>query len=104
VVSADEEGNVMLWDLQTLKVLAVVPGGSKLGVSQVALSHNGAQIIVGYKYNGIEIWDLHLNRLAILAPKLNGVTRLSLSPDGKRLLAGFYSGPAQVWDLTRLEE
>jgi WD40 repeat protein len=85
-------GKVMVWDAETHKELASVPG--LLGrATSVAWSPGGGQLAIGSNDWVAMIWDPQVKtELLTLPGHTGGVTRLAWSPDGKRLATAAEDG------------
>ncbi|MBL8863687.1 MAG: protein kinase [Planctomycetes bacterium] len=101
LVSAGEDGALVLWDLGTGAQRARHAGSRRLGA--VAWGRGG-RIASGEEDPGAAV-ILHnaadLTPVGSLSVSERGVTALAFSPDGRRLAAGMHDGTLAIWDLER---
>ena len=96
-VSGDEDGTIILWDVETGTQRKRLTGPAK-SIRTLAFSADG-KILASASENEIRLWDAHTRDLiGILDTGLN-VGPLAFSPDGKRLACGTGDGRIQVWTL-----
>ncbi|THH21102.1 hypothetical protein EW146_g406 [Bondarzewia mesenterica] len=73
--------------------------GHTWGVSSVAFSPDGKQIVSGSEDSTIRIWDAETGEaIRILEQHTGPVSSVIFSPDGKRILSGSYDSTIRVWD------
>ena len=113
LASSNPYGDVMLWDLETGRSIAldltVYPGvvyPQEWWVYDMAFSSDGATLAVGGmgdgkngNLNSIELWDWRTGRfLANLSGLSDFALSVSYSPDGKVLASGTKDGMITLWD------
>jgi WD40 repeat protein len=92
IATGSSVGKVTVWDAESYKELASVPG--LLGrATSVAWSPKGGQLAIGSNDWIAMIWDPQVRtELLTLPGHTGGVTRLAWSPDGKRLATAGQDG------------
>jgi WD40 repeat protein len=104
----EEEGNkiggpinrVQLSELATGQELRRFPGRGDPhdSASEVAITHDGRRIVLGYSDGPISVLDVNSGEELTTLPADLGRRCLALSPDGNWLVSGGLS-PATLWDL-----
>jgi WD40 repeat protein len=108
--AADEQVNVLFWDVQTGAQKGTLRVSLKniFALSPLAFSPDGKRIAIAAAGNGIGVWDVTSGTLLrTLTGDLDFAQRLAFSPDGRRLVsAGFTSrlfggsrDLMKVWDI-----
>jgi len=96
IATGSSVGKVMVWDAETYKQLASVPG--LLGrATSVAWSPGGGQLAIGSNDWIAMLWDPQVKtELLTLPGHTGGVTRLAWSPDGKHLATAGEDGTVLI--------
>ena len=108
-ISGGDGGDIMLWDLEKMKVLKRFVGHSS-GIRPDCLvwSQDGKTFLSGSWDGSIRLWDVQTGKeVAHLQAGYGRVMSLALSPDGKYALSSYLSGPDQpviLWDLETQRE
>jgi WD40 repeat protein len=103
-ISGGIKGDILLWDLEKMKVLKTFVGHSS-GMRRNCLvwSQDGKTFLSGSWDGSIRLWSVESgNEIAKLNPRYGRVMSLALSPDGKYALSSYLSGPDHpviLWDL-----
>ena len=92
-----EDGNVVLLDMNTLKVKRTV-GSHADSVCSVAISPDGQTLASGSRDNLVKLWDLRTGDHANLEGHQGYVFSVAFSPDGKCLASGSRDGTIRFWD------
>ncbi|HKI32919.1 MAG TPA: PQQ-binding-like beta-propeller repeat protein [Gemmataceae bacterium] len=90
---------VELWDTSTGKELHKLRTEGALGVSNVAFSPDGKEMVVATAASGLVTWDPATGKeLRRLAGRRDLSAFVAYSPDGNTLAAGSPLGAVQTWD------
>jgi WD40 repeat protein/serine/threonine protein kinase len=90
---------LQVWDSNTKENLLTISGHSS-GVSSVAFSPNGAQILSGSGDHTAKLWDAASGGLlSTFTGHTGSVTSVAFFPDGKRIVTGSQDRTARVWNL-----
>lgn len=99
LVSGSKDGTVRLWDIPAGKVKRVFPSHTG-GVSAIALSPDGLQLLAGGNNGTVEWWDIPTGRLRATHKGHQGwVSGLVFTPDGKGFYSSGLDGKALKWML-----
>jgi WD40 repeat protein len=97
-----EQGQVLLWDLQTGKRLCP-PGGHQRPIGSVAFSPDGKTLATGSWDETLRLWDAasgeEMRRIS-----LDYDVHVAFTPDGKMLAGGGLDGVVRFWDAATGEE
>lgn len=108
-ISGGDDGDILLWDLEIMKVLKRFVGHSS-GIRPNCLvwSQGGKTFLSGSWDGSIRLWDVQNDKeVAHLQAGYGRVMSLALSPDGKYALSSYLNGPNQpviFWDLENQRE
>ncbi|KAE8353294.1 WD40-repeat-containing domain protein [Aspergillus coremiiformis] len=98
LASIDEEGTVILWDLERGQQLYVLESHGNWPC--IAFSPSGAKLALG-SYNGVRVWDTSTGVLQQeLEQQRNRTTVVAFSPDEKLIASGSNDARLRLWDLT----
>lgn len=96
VVTADERGNVRLWDPATQKEVRRL----KLPFhGLVSLSKEGRWAVFTGDGTGVRIWDLEADREALSIESPARVRSVAVSPDAATMALGHLDGSLSLWDV-----
>jgi WD40 repeat protein len=104
IASADDGGNVRLWEAATGKprLHVSVPGVHRL---RLAFSPDGKALAAGGDDKVVRVWDAATGKeLLQFAGHEGTVAALAFSPDGKTLAAGGFDGLVHLWDVATGKE
>jgi WD40 repeat protein len=98
IVSASDDLTLMVWDLETGRVLATLEG-HVLGVTACAVTPDGRRAVSASWDHVLKVWDLETGRaLATLESHSEGVTACAVTSDG-RVVSASQDRTLKVWDL-----
>ena len=123
VISGSHDTTLKVWDLNTgrelctlgdwrdskTRLLEKLPGKGDFDfidpVYSIAVTPDGKQVIAGYDYKTIRVWDLE-KKTQIFSRKCDAVIvrSVAVTPDGKRLISASGHHNIQVWNLETMEE
>jgi WD40 repeat protein len=87
-----------IWDAHSGELITTLVGHAN-GVTSVAVTRDGKQVITGSVDGTARIWDAETGtELRALRGEERDITSVAVSPDGARVVAGAWSGLARVWD------
>jgi WD40 repeat protein len=111
LAGADYEGNIVLWDTASAKVLTTVKQEDRRRILSLAFSPDGKTLAAGvadrpgrdHEPGLIELWDAATGeRRLVLTGHTNAVLSVAFSPDGKLLASGSSDRTVRLWDVTNL--
>lgn len=108
----DENGTVLLWDLENGQDARLISGHGKksqfsgYGVSALAFSDDGTALITAGRDGAVKIWDVATakERRTIAHAYPGWIETLAVTRDGKRLACAGQDGIIRHWDITTGEE
>ncbi len=103
LISGNQDGTIKLWDLETLKLNAML--GSRSGATlALALTPDGQTLISGNQDGSIHLWDLETGEFfQRLRGHTQAVRSLVLSGDGQILISGSSDHTIKRWQLPQGE-
>lgn len=100
IVTASEDRTARIWDLQSLRTIAVCAGHSDI-VWSASFSPDGARVVTASKDGTARIWNAENGQQISVLRCETGLSEAVYSPDGKRILVFSNSGTsAELWDPT----
>eukprot|EP00178_Gracilaria_changii_P019106 TRINITY_DN55579_c0_g1_i1.p1 TRINITY_DN55579_c0_g1~~TRINITY_DN55579_c0_g1_i1.p1 ORF type:complete len:380 (+),score=47.11 TRINITY_DN55579_c0_g1_i1:54-1193(+) len=103
VASADCEGHVKLWQLESGELLSTLQAGDELSdaFTSVAISASKRHVVAGCLDKTIKLWDVETSQLVSeYDGHSNSVYSVWFTSDGGGVLSGSLDGTAKVWDLS----
>ncbi|MEH2054063.1 serine/threonine-protein kinase [Nostoc sp.] len=99
LVSASDDKNIKLWDLNTQKVLASLSGHSQ-AVKSVTFNPNGNILATASDDKTIKLWQVEtLKEISTLLGHSHAVKSVAFSPDGQILASGSWDKTIKLWDV-----
>jgi serine/threonine protein kinase/WD40 repeat protein len=104
IMSAGNEGVVLIWDLDSGRVVERLPGNAG-PIMCLALSPNGTQLLAGCYKKVLSLWDIARGELVRQIPHDSGTpASVAFSPNGRLALSGGADGLLRVWNAASGEE
>lgn len=100
IVSAGEDGSVILWDWQGQKQLQWA--AQQGAILSVGFSPDGQKIATAGAAGSVRLWNLQGDLLADLKGHTAAVLGLSFSPDGQLLATASRDLSVRLWDLQQI--
>jgi WD40 repeat protein len=95
---------VLLWDLDTCRVLRPLAGHLS-SVQSLVFSRDGQRLVSGSSDGTIILWDVARGTFVRTFKSKSGLLgRVALSPDGQTVVAGAGDGSIQFWDAASGQE
>ena len=101
LLSGDESGSVLLWDVATGQQLASVKAHSEC-VSCLAVTPDGSSFVSGSWDHSLKLWRLEAMQQPVVqfSGHTDDVIACLVSSDGSRLYSGSTADSICVWDMT----
>jgi WD40 repeat protein len=97
-VSASDDGNLLLWEANTRRLIRVFKGHTD-SVTSVVFSLDGEHLLSGGKDNTLRLWEVTTGRqVRVFRGHEDSVTSVAISPDGRQVLSGSADGSIRVWN------
>lgn len=96
--SVEDPGNIQLWDLEAVKVVATLRGHPE-GVMTAAFSADGQTLASGGDWT-LRIWDVRTGKATASFRGDSDISSVAFSPDGRSVAAAEVEGPVRIWDIT----
>ena len=104
LASADEKGNIKLWNLNSLTQAGALYGHTS-AVRSIVFSPDGSALASGGDDQNIYLWDVQKRAMtATLSGHSAPVTGLAFSPCGHALASGSKDKTVKLWDIAPTEE
>ena len=104
MVSASDDGTIIVWDPSTVKPVATLLG--HFGpVAAVAFSADSRRLVSGGQDATIRVWDAHAGEsigVPLQTESGKTTTAVAVSPDGKRIGSGETDGTLRFWEANTL--
>ncbi|MCX6064751.1 MAG: hypothetical protein NT121_03220, partial [Chloroflexi bacterium] len=104
LISGQSDGNVLLWDLDSLALVQVIEGDGD-AIASVKFSLDGKYILTGTENYSIKIWDTDTKAMHsenVQPGHGSYISSLAVSPTEKKLISGSADSNIIVWDLDSL--
>ena len=99
LVSGSEDGSVIVWDLEVLKLVYSESKAHRGPVHSVDLHPRKSVLASGGKDGKVRLWNLDgLKPLRTLVEHQKPVTQVGFTPKGERLISSSADGTLIVWD------
>ncbi|MBZ9869082.1 WD40 repeat domain-containing protein [Mesorhizobium sp. CA15] len=100
VLTAGDDGEIVLRQLSDGTVLHVFSSGANGGVRQLKISLDGKLAVSGHDTGSVVVWDLGKGAVLHVLPGHDwSVSSVAISPDGTRALTGSIDGELKLWDI-----
>jgi eukaryotic-like serine/threonine-protein kinase len=96
IIGGMADRTVRLWDAETGKLVATLPGHSDF-VTAIALSPDGARLASSSYDRTLRVWDLASGASHVLRGHEASVDHVAWTHDGKRLVSASRDGTIRVW-------
>lgn len=99
IVTASADGTARIWDIATVREIAVLRGHETF-VRSAAFSADGSRIVTASVDRTARIWHATTGtEITVLRGHENAVMAAAFSPDGSRLVTASDDKTARVWDV-----
>jgi len=98
-LSCTSDGTAVLWETATEKNLRTFEKHNYYGVSAVAFSPDGEQLVTAYHDGTVILRNTRTGQTAMTFHHVRSVVSVVFSPDALRLLTGSHDFTAKLWDL-----
>lgn len=100
VLTAGDDGELVLRALADGTVLHVFSAGANGGVNKAAISPDGRRAVSGHRTGTVIVWDLGDGKaLHVLTGHEWSIASVAVSPDGRRALTSSIDGELRLWDI-----
>ena len=100
VLTAGDDGEVVLRNLADGAVLHVFSGGEHGGANKIALSPDGRRAVSVHDAGTVIIWDIDKRAVGhVIAGHAWSISSVAISPDGRRAVSGSIDGELNLWNL-----
>jgi WD40 repeat protein len=104
IISAGNEGVVLIWDLDSGRVVERLPGNAG-PIMCLALSPDGTRLLAGCYKKVLSLWDLTRGELVQQIAHDSGTpAAVAFSPNGRLALSGGADGIVRVWNAASGQE
>jgi WD40 repeat protein len=102
LVSAGAGGRVLVWEVETGKILGRIDAHEK-AILSVSVSEDGKTLFTGSKDNSIGIWDLRTGRSIFhLYGHEKQVNSVAVNSNATLLASGSDDGTVRIWDISTM--
>jgi WD40 repeat protein len=99
LVGGEHDGEVSLWEPQTLTALRTENGGSE-SITGLAISPDGKQLLAASLDGTLSLWDLGSGEMLVSQTGVGTIINdLAFSPDGTTLAAASYNQTVVLWNV-----
>lgn len=99
LASGTEDGNIMIWELQTGKLKTPLAAHLQ-AISSLAFNPDGKTLASSSHDKTIKLWNMQTGHLLNILTGHNGaVWSVAFSPNGKILASGSYDQKIKLWDV-----
>lgn len=103
MASADLNGKIILYNLQSLHVHSILSQLPQKPVRSLLFSPDGSTLIIGYKDGEVAFFQIDNEKLIHWIKNPAPLWSMALSPNGKQLAVALANGTIRIWKLTFLK-
>ncbi len=101
ILAGTAGGDIMLWDVASGEVIAVLAVGGRPGPTSVVFSPDGATVAFGLTDGRVKLWDVaSLEEIGVPEAQHGWVWSVAFSPDGAAVASGDAHGSVEIWDVS----